>query len=101
MNYNKEDINLDNCDLYEYVMELDQQESIPSNKIEHLYVPKIEKIRKDNSINMILIIAIVLILLGLYCYFNKSSNLTQINNQANMHNQDIDVDNMMSPYYLL
>lgn len=96
MSYNKSDINLDNCDLYEYVMELDQQENIPTNQVEHLYVPKIEKIRKDNSMNIILIIAIVLILLGLYCYFNKS-NITQMSVQPM---QSIQSDNMLTSYYL-
>lgn len=98
MSYNKSDINLDNCDLYEYVMELDQQEKIPTNKMEHLYVPKIEKIRKDNSMNIILIIAIVLILLGLYCYFNKPNVLQ--NKYNSILPQSIQSDNMMASYYL-
>jgi hypothetical protein len=96
MSYNKSDINLDNCDLYEYVMELDQKDNSTKNRIEHLSVPKIERVRKDNSINMILIIAIVLILLGLYCYFTKSSIL----NNQNASLTPLQSNDLMTSYYL-
>lgn len=71
MSYNEHAINLDNCDLYEYVTDLEKNEDIRPKQMEHLYVPKINKLRKNSSINMLLIIAIVLILIGIYCYFNK------------------------------
>lgn len=95
MSYNKSSINLDNCDLYEYVMELDQQNKNSQDRTEHLYVPKIEKIRKDNSMNVMLIVAIVLILLGLYFYINKSDK----NIQMLDHQQIIQPDNMLTSYY--
>lgn len=79
-------INLDNCDLYEYVMENDQlnqnnelyfDKEKTKLQIETFNVPKFDSIKKDNSFNIILIVAIVLILLGLYCYFTESNQIAQ------------------------
>jgi hypothetical protein len=88
MSYNKSDINLDNSDLYEYVTELKRIKNSYTN-VEHLQTPKLEKIRKYNSINYILIIAIIFLLIGLYYYFNKNVK----------NNKNIQQDMLLSSYY--
>lgn len=97
MSYDKpNNINLDNSDLYEYVMEMDQKNKIQKPKNVNYIPPKMEKNRKDSSINIILIVAIVLILLGLYCYYNKS-NKQMI--QHSVSNQVTISDDMLNSYY--
>jgi len=86
----KFDINLDDPNLYEFIDESYKYKNLNENKIEHINTLKTDKIKKDNYINILFIIAIVFILLGIYCYFNKSTQSFATTN-----------DNIVESYYLL
>jgi hypothetical protein len=95
MDDNFSNINLDNCDLYEYVMEVDQLENSISNSNENVVeefigVTKKKQQQHVGSFNIFLIIVIVLILMGLYFYFDKNKTTSIVAN-----------DSMLDNYYLM